>query len=119
MKLGGKAVENMVIYGMFDPSIKTPATTDFITAYQAVYKEDPSAWAALGYDATMTLAAAVDLAGKSGPITRESINTALGQVKDVPGVTGPTTFEPSGDRTGSLYFLTVKDGKFVLAPKQM
>lgn len=119
MKLGGNAVENMVIYGMFDPSIKTPATTDFITAYQAVYKEDPSAWAALGYDATMTLAAAVDLAGKSGPITRESINTALGQVKDVPGVTGPTTFEPSGDRTGSLYFLIVKDGKFVLAPKQM
>jgi len=119
MKLGGNAVENMVIYGMFDPSIKTPATTDFITAYQAVYKEDPSAWAALGYDATMTLGAAVDLAGKSGPVTRETINNALGQLKDVPGVTGPTTFQPSGDRSGSLYFLTVKDGKFVLASKQM
>ncbi|MDY0881763.1 ABC transporter substrate-binding protein [Dongia soli] len=119
MKLGGNAVENMVIYGMFDPSIKTPSTADFLTAYQATYKEEPSAWAALGYDATMTLGAAVDLASKSGGVTREAINTAFSQLKDVPGVTGPTTFEPSGDRSGSLYFLTVKNGKFVLAPAQM
>jgi branched-chain amino acid transport system substrate-binding protein len=119
MKLGGNAVENMVIYGMFDPSIKTPATADFLTAYQATYKEEPSAWAALGYDATMTLGAAVDLAGKNGGVTRQAINDAFKQLKDVPGVTGPTTFEPSGDRSGSLYFLTVKNGKFVLAPKQL
>jgi branched-chain amino acid transport system substrate-binding protein len=36
----------------------------------------------------------------------------------VPGVTGPTTFAASGDRAGTLYFLTVSGGKFTLAAKQ-
>lgn len=118
MKLGGPAVEGMIVYGMFDPSVATPATEAFLTAYRAAYHEDPSAWAALGYDAGMTLGAAVDLAAKSGPVTRESLNKAFGELKDVPGVTGPTTFAPSGDRTGALYFLAVENGKFKLAPKQ-
>lgn len=118
MKLGRSAVEGMIVYGMFDPSITTPTTEAFITAYRATYKEDPSAWAALGYDAGMTLGAAVDLAAQSGPVTRESLNAAFGKLKDVPGVTGPTTFAPSGDRAGALYFLAVKGDKFTLAPKQ-
>lgn len=118
MKLGRNAVEGMIVYGMFDPAVATPATESFLTAYKAAYKEDPSAWAALGYDAGMALGAAVDLAAKDGPVTRESLNAAFGKLKDVPGVTGPTTFDPSGDRAGALYFLEVKDGKFGLAPKQ-
>ncbi|MCK0195849.1 ABC transporter substrate-binding protein [Ancylobacter sp. 6x-1] len=118
MKLGRSAVEGMIVYGMFDPSVATPATEAFLKAYQAAYNEAPSAWAALGYDAGMTLGAAVELAGKGGKVDRESLNAAFGKLKDVPGVTGPTTFLPSGDRNGALYFLTVKDGKFTLAPKQ-
>jgi branched-chain amino acid transport system substrate-binding protein len=118
MKLGRGAVEGMIVYGMFDPSVSTPATEAFLSAYREKYKEDPSAWAALGYDAGMTLGAAVDLAAKDGPVTRESLNTAFGKLKDVPGVTGPTTFDKSGDRAGALYFLTVSGGKFSLAPKQ-
>lgn len=118
IKLGRNAVDGMVVYGMFDPSVSTPQTEPFISAYKATYHDDPSAWAALGYDAGMTLGAAVDLAAKSGPVTRESLNAALGQLKQVPGVTGPTTFTPSGDRNGSLYFLTVSGGKFTMAAKQ-
>jgi branched-chain amino acid transport system substrate-binding protein len=118
IKLGRSAVEGMIVYGMFDPSVATLETKAFIDAYQAAYGDAPSAWAALGYDAGMTLGAAVDLAAKSGPVTRESLNAALGQIKDVPGVTGPTTFSSSGDRSGTLFFITVSDGKFILAPKQ-
>ncbi|GLK72131.1 ABC transporter substrate-binding protein [Ancylobacter dichloromethanicus] len=118
MKLGRGAVEGMIVYGMFDPAVATPATEAFLSAYKAAHKEDPSAWAALGYDAGMALGAAVDLAAKDGPVTRESLNAAFGRLKDVPGVTGPTTFDASGDRAGALYFLEVKDGKFGLAPKQ-
>lgn len=118
MKLGRDAVEGMIVYGMFDPAVATPATEAFLTAYKATYKEDPSAWAALGYDAAMTLGAAVDLAAKDGPVTRESLNAAFGKLKEVPGVTGPTSFDASGDRAGTLYFIAVKDGKFGLAAKQ-
>ncbi|PZQ84028.1 MAG: branched chain amino acid ABC transporter substrate-binding protein [Ancylobacter novellus] len=118
MKLGRGAVEGMIVYGMFDPAVATPATETFLAAYKGAYKEDPSAWAALGYDAGMALGAAVEIAAKDGPVTRESLNTAFGKLKGVPGVTGPTSFDPSGDRSGALYFLAVKDGKFGLAPKQ-
>ena len=118
MTLGRDAVEGMIVYGMFDPSVATVTTEAFLKDYTTAYNEAPSAWAALGYDAGMTLAAAVTLAEAKGPVTRESLNTAFGELKDVPGVTGPTTFDASGDRAGALYFLVVKDGGFKLAPKQ-
>lgn len=114
VSLGRDAVEGMIVYGMFDPSVATAETGPFLTAYKDTYKEDPSAWAALGYDAGKTLAAAVTLAAGKGEVTRESLNTAFGDVKDVPGVTGPTTFESTGDRAGALYFLKVSGGKFSL-----
>lgn len=116
--LGRDAVEGMVVYGMFDPSVATPATESFLTAYRAAHNEDPSAWAALGYDAGITLAAAVKQASSKGEVTRELLNQAFSEIKDVPGVTGPTSFEASGDRAGKLYFIAVKDGKFSLAPQQ-
>lgn len=118
IKLGREAVEGMIVYGMFDPAVATPATSAFLSAYRTVYKEEPNTWAALGYDSGVTLGAAVDLAAKDGPVTRASLNAAFARVKDVPGVTGPTSFDASGDRAGALYFLTVKDGKFGLAPRQ-
>ncbi len=116
--LGRGAVEGMIVYGMFDPAVATPATEAFLKAYEAEYKEAPSAWAALGYDAGMTLGAAVEIAAAKGPVTRESLNAAFAELKDVPGVTGPTSFDANGDRAGTLYFLAVTDGKFGLAPKQ-
>lgn len=118
ISLGRSAVEGMIAYGMFDPSVSTETTASFIDAYQSAYGEQPNAWAALGYDAGKTLAAAVTQAKSQGALTRESLNEAFSTIKDIPGVTGPTTFEASGDRVGSLYFLQVKDGAFRLADTQ-
>jgi branched-chain amino acid transport system substrate-binding protein len=114
IKLGGSAVEGMVVFGMFDPSVETPDTAAFLAAYRAKYGEDPNAWAALAYDAGHTLHEAVKIASASGPVTRESLNAAFSQIKNLKGVTGPTTFQESGDRDGKLYFLKVENGKFKL-----
>lgn len=114
IQLGGKAVEGMRVYGMFDPSVTTPTTEPFIKAYQAKHGEAPSAWAALAYDAALTLAAAVEAAQAGGTVDRESINEAFGSVR-IEGVTGVTAFDDKGDREGSIYFLDVKDGRFQLA----
>lgn len=115
--LGGDAVEGMIVYGMFDPSIATEATETFITSYQDAYGMAPNAFSALGYDAMMAVAEAVRIAEKvSGDdaVTREAVNDALAAIDALPGITGPTTFDDLGDRAGALYFLQVKDGEFAL-----
>lgn len=113
--LGGPAVEGMIVYGMFDPSIATESTEAFITAYEAAHGMAPNAFSALGYDAMKATAEALRLAGASGTVTRTGVNEAYGKIDALPGVTGPTTFDDKGDRAGALYFLQVKDGAFTLA----
>ncbi len=115
ISLGQDAVEGMIVYGMFDPSLATPETAPFINGYKEAYGEAPNAFAALGYDAAMAVAEATKIAGQSGGVTRASLNDAFGKIKDMPGVTGPTTFSENGDRSGALYFLKVQDGQFTLA----
>ncbi len=113
--LGGPAVEGMIVYGMFDPSVATEATAGFIMAYEAAYGVAPNAFSALGYDAMMTTAEAVRLAKEAGDLSRTAINDAFGRIDGFPGVTGPTTFDAQGDRAGALYFLKVENGSFALA----
>ncbi|MBP5857515.1 ABC transporter substrate-binding protein [Marivibrio halodurans] len=115
VSLGGEAVEGMIVYGMFDPSVATEDTAAFIEGYEAAHGMAPNAFSALGYDAVMTVAEAVRIATEAGDLTRESLNTAFGEIDGFPGVTGPTTFDAQGDRAGSLYFLQVRDGAFALA----
>ena len=113
--LGGAAVEGMIVYGMFDPSISTDTTSAFISAYEAKFQMAPNAFSALGYDAMMATAEALRLAGEAGGVTRTAVNDAYGRIDALPGVTGPTTFDEKGDRAGALYFLKVQDGAFTLA----
>lgn len=115
--LGGSSVEGMIVYGMFDPSVATNSTSAFIDAYRAKFGEAPNAFAALGYDAAMTVAEAARIASEAagGEVTRDGLNDAFGEIEDLPGVTGPTSFDDKGDRAGALYFLEVRDGQFSLA----
>lgn len=115
--LGGEAVEGMIVYGMFDPSIATEATESFISSYQDTYGMAPNAFSALGYDAMMAVAEAVRIAEEAsgdGTVTREALNDAFAAIDALPGITGPTTFDDQGDRAGALYFLQVQDGQFAL-----
>ncbi len=113
--LGREAVEGMIVYGMFDPSVATEATAPFIDGFREVYGEMPNAFAALGYDAAMTVAEAARIDMSDGTLDRATLNEAFAEVKGLPGVTGPTTFDEKGDRSGSLYFLKVEGGEFTLA----
>jgi branched-chain amino acid transport system substrate-binding protein len=117
IKLGGKAVDGMVLYGMYDTSLSSPVADKFLKAYRAKYHEDPNAWAAVAYDAAYTLDDAVKIAKAKGPVNRETLNASFAEINEPEGVTGPTSFDKGGDRNGSLYFLKVSDGKFVPADK--
>lgn len=113
IQLAGNAVEGMVLYGMYDTSLKSPATDKFLEAYRAKFGHDPNAWAALAYDAAYTLDDAVKIAKAKGKVDRETLNSAFAEIKGLDGVTGPTSFDKGGDRKGSIYFLKISGGKFV------
>jgi len=120
IELGGASIDGTILYGMFDPSVAKPEVQAFVKAYKDKYGEEPNAWAALAYDAGYTLNEAAKLAAaKNGKVDRAGLNAAFAEIKAVPGVTGPTTFQENGNREGTVVYLQVKDGKFILAPKQL
>jgi branched-chain amino acid transport system substrate-binding protein len=117
--LGGDAVEGMTLYGMFDAlSSPTPQAAEFVKAYAAKYRQQPSAWAALGYDTALAVKAGAVAAQAKGPVNRETLNTALSAVQGLPGATGAIGFQPDGDRSGALYYFTLRNGRLVLADPQ-
>lgn len=120
IELGGASIDGTILYGMFDPSVAKPEVQAFVKAYKEKFGEEPNAWAALAYDAGYTLNEAAKLAAaKNGKVDRAGLNAAFAEIKAVPGVTGPTTFQENGNREGTVVYLQVKEGKFVLAPKQL
>lgn len=52
---------------------------EFVAAYRSVAGVDPTPQAALAYDAAIRLLDAMERAGRSGPLTRDTVSVALGQ----------------------------------------
>ncbi len=70
----------------------TPVVRDFVARYQERYGSPPdSGFAALGYDAVMLVASALERAGSPNPA---ALRQALGQTRDFPAVTGTITYPP-------------------------
>jgi branched-chain amino acid transport system substrate-binding protein len=115
--LGGDALNGTFCYAPFDPNKdESERAKSFVAAFKTKFNQAPDAWAALSYDALYTVAAASNAAGSND---REAINNQLLKIKDLPGVSGPTTFDKNGDRTHKLFFYIMKGGKLELAPRQM
>lgn len=112
MKLGGKAVEEKVIYyAGFTPDAAGPETAKFIKDYKALYNgEEPDMFSAQYYDAVMILAKAMETTKSIDPsVFRNYIAT----LKDYPGVSGKTSI--GADREpikNPVCLLTVKNGNF-------
>lgn len=116
MELGGDAVDGMILYGMFDPAAATTtAAEEFAAAFEEKYDEDPSSWAALAYDAVYAVKNAAEESGGAG---RENVANGLEEV-DFDGVTGNVQFNSEGDRVAKVLFLTVNNGQFELAERQI
>ena len=116
IKLGGAAVDGMLVSTFFDYTKTDPAVVKFVTAYKAANKgANPDYFAATSYDVINMAAAA---AKKAGANTREAIQTGLGQLGTYQGITGPITFNAQHDVTKPLNIIVVKNGAFATAPIQ-
>lgn len=101
-------------HAFVNPANPDPEVQAFIKDYEAAYPgHEPSAFAALGYDTTRLLLAAINAAGSSEP---QALLQALPAVRDFQGLTGTISFA-GGSRipTKSITLLAVQDGQVSLA----
>ena len=85
--------------------------------YESRYKEDASTFGGHAYDALLILTEAIK---KAGTTDREKVRDAIENLKGLVGTAGIFNMS-STDHTGlnveAFELLTVKDGKFAIAPK--
>ena len=110
LKLGGDAVNGVIMPVVFFVSDPRPEVQTFVSEYRRRYKEDPDQYAARAYDATKIMA----WAAQRGNFTRTGIRDALAAGKGIPSILfGPCEFGPDRRvKNVRESFITVKDGKF-------
>lgn len=109
-EIAGNSAEGIIIASVFNPYLDRPEVKKFVTDFQEVYQEIPSANAALGYDAVKLLAAAIE---KSDLNMRSSVAKELMNLGTWTGVVGLHEFDKKGDDVGNFVVLKkLKAGKF-------
>ncbi len=115
-KLGGAAVEGMLVSTFFDYTKDDPAVQKFVDAYKAANDgANPDWFAANSYDVIMLAAKAAENAGSND---RTAINDALGSIGTYEGISGAVTFDENGDVIKPLQIVVVQDGALATAPQQ-
>jgi branched-chain amino acid transport system substrate-binding protein len=111
IEIGGKAVEGMYFTAHFHKDAATgDVAREFNKIYEAKYKQDVSAFTALGADAYFLL---VDAVKRAGSIEGPKIRDAISNTKDLKRVSGSITMGPDGNPVKSMVINKVENGKFV------
>lgn len=118
VKLAGNAAEGAFIINVPTPELLPyDLAKDFLKAYKAKYNMmPPSIWTILNVDGMRAFIHAME-ANKSFDTKKAA--DYLHTLKDYPGITGPISFAPDGNRVGSGYmaYEIQKDGSYKIAYK--
>lgn len=113
--IAGETAEGVVFGSVFDASDPDPEVQRFVQAFEQKHGQPPDAWAAQGYDALRLFAYAVESADE---VTPTSIVEALRHIPSWRGVTGPHSFDESGEVIGKPVVRKVmQSGEFVFLGK--
>jgi ABC-type branched-subunit amino acid transport system substrate-binding protein len=92
------AILNGNLYTTFPGPLASELPTDvgrkFYESYRAKHGSDPIGWAAYAYNASLVI---IDSINRAKTKDRAGILDAMWATKDLPGVTGPLTFDKNGD----------------------
>lgn len=106
---GGKAVEGATFSTFYASEIAlTPESTLFAERYRDKYGKEPTAIAALGYDAYLMVLDAVKRSASSDP---EELRKALREIKELPGAAGMITIDENGDTDRVAILKTIDNSK--------
>ncbi|MFH1097443.1 MAG: ABC transporter substrate-binding protein [Candidatus Desantisbacteria bacterium] len=109
VEAAGGAAEGVIYPHHFDPENKYILTKSYQEAYKKKYGRYSEGFAALAYDGMRIIAYVLKKCGENP----EAIKNNLYNIKNYPGVTGPTTFDDKGDVIKPIVIKTVKNGRFV------
>lgn len=115
IKVGGPAVEGVVVSADYAPGGVNEEGKKFEAAFMKAYGVAPENWAAVGYAQMKLIAAAIKQVGPN--VDRDSLRKALSSVKDWSNVLGSNGTMTITDRLPEYdaALMTVKNGKFVNA----
>lgn len=111
---GPAALNNGYFSNHYSPQDTDPNVQKFVEAYKKEYGQEPSALAALGYDAGKMIIDAITRAGSADPA---KIREALEQTKNLQVSTGIISLDPSHNPVKSAVVIEMKDGKQVFKEK--
>jgi branched-chain amino acid transport system substrate-binding protein len=104
--IGGADIMGSYYSNHFAHDNSTPSAKRFIAAYQAQWKEPPSALSSLGYDAVMVIVDAIKRANSADP---KKIRDALAATKDFDAVTGKLTLDANRNPVKPAVVVKVTD----------
>jgi branched-chain amino acid transport system substrate-binding protein len=114
------ALEGSYYSNHYSPDSTEPAVQNFSKAFVSKYNQGvPDAMAALGYDATNVLIAAIKTAGKPADGNyasagyRAKVRDAIAATKDFPGVAGKISIGPDRNAVKPAVVLQIKGNKTV------
>ena len=117
IRIGGKAVEGSIIAADYFAGTSGKQNAEFVERHRRMFNKDPENWTGVGYTMMYLVATAIKNAGPGAD--RDKIRRELTSLKDVPTVLGSGKYSLDTNRDASYgaTLVTVKDGKFTLAPK--
>jgi branched-chain amino acid transport system substrate-binding protein len=104
----GPAAEGTVVTYPFDAERQDPRTKEFLERYRKKHSGEADSFVAHAYDATRIVIESVRAAG----LNRAKIRDAMAATRDFPGVTGPITFDGTGNFVGEVKLAIVEGGKY-------
>ena len=107
------AIENSYFTNHFSMEDQSEKIQNFLKDYREAYKEDPSAFSALGYDAIYMMKSAIE---KAGSTDKQKIVDALKGI-EYDGVTGYLTFDDHNNPIKAVTVLKIENGKYVFDSK--
>ncbi len=107
------AIENSYFTNHFSIEDQSEKIQNFLKDYREAYKEDPSAFSALGYDAVYMMKTAIE---KAGTTDKQKVVDALKGI-EYDGVTGYLTFDDHNNPIKAVTVLKIENGKYVFDSK--
>jgi branched-chain amino acid transport system substrate-binding protein len=107
-EIGGDAIEGSFYANHYSFEETRPAVQNFVAKFKERYGVVPDGLAALGYDATGVLIAAME---KSPSLRGDDLAATIAATKDYPGVTGKITLDANRDPVKSAVVLEVHCGQ--------
>jgi branched-chain amino acid transport system substrate-binding protein len=106
----GDEMEGAYFTTHFTPDVPWPDAQSFVTRYKEKFKREPTALAAMGYDAAKVLA---DAMGRAKNDTPEALRDAIQETKNFQGATGSISINAERNADKAIVIAQIKGKKFI------